>query len=259
MAKYEPGEVGFLDETSKDERTPTRAFGRAKKGRRATRKAKFVRGRHLLTEALLTLDGIVACTVVEGSMTKAFFLEYLEHNVVRILKLSTCKFPLMLGISFSFRNALLIPGLSVFLSWTIHASIMDLKFLSYVLSLVSFLVNFMSIASLIQAQVFVLNICLHTRLISIQSKKLSQKSKPSSVATETTTVQQKVLASCLICMKLLILLHLLMQQGISCTQVTSSLAIDILYYGWFLVLYMDKMAHRVYYKGLFVEMYVPHL
>jgi hypothetical protein len=35
-----------------------------------------------LTEALLTLNGIVTCTVVEGSMTKALFLEYLEHNAV---------------------------------------------------------------------------------------------------------------------------------------------------------------------------------
>jgi transposase len=89
MAKYDPGELGFLDETSKDERTPTRAFGWAKKGRRATKAAKFVRGRRLSTEALLTLDGIVACTVVEGSMTKALFLEYLEHNVVSVLELCT--------------------------------------------------------------------------------------------------------------------------------------------------------------------------
>jgi hypothetical protein len=82
MAKYEPEELCFLDETSKDERTPARMFGQAKKGWRAKQKAKFVRGRRLSTEALLTLNGIVACTVVEGSMTKALFLEYLEHNVV---------------------------------------------------------------------------------------------------------------------------------------------------------------------------------
>jgi len=82
MAKYEPEELCFLDETSKDERTLTRMFGQAKKGRRAKRKAKFVCGRRLSTEALLTLNGIVTCTVVEGSMTKALFLEYLEHNVL---------------------------------------------------------------------------------------------------------------------------------------------------------------------------------
>jgi transposase len=89
MAKYEPEELCFLDETSKDERTPTRMFGRPNKGQRAKKKAKFVRGRRLSTEALLTLNGIVACTVVEGSMTKALILEYLEHNVVSDIVLFT--------------------------------------------------------------------------------------------------------------------------------------------------------------------------
>ena len=82
ISQYEAEELGFLDEFSKDERTPTRAYGRAKKGRRAVKKARFVRGRRLSTEALITLDGVVACTVVEGSMTKALFLEFLEYNVV---------------------------------------------------------------------------------------------------------------------------------------------------------------------------------
>jgi transposase len=92
MAKYGPEELGFLDETSKDERTLTRRNGRAKKGRRAQKAAKFVRGRRLSTEALLTLDGVVACTVVEGSMTKEFFLNYLEFNVVSFDLVSICPF-----------------------------------------------------------------------------------------------------------------------------------------------------------------------
>ena len=77
-----PQQLGFLDETSKDERTTIRGFGRAKKGRRATKKGVFKRGRRTSTEALLTLDGIVACKAVEGSMTKQLFLEWLEYNVV---------------------------------------------------------------------------------------------------------------------------------------------------------------------------------
>ena len=52
MTKYDPWELGFLDEMSKDERTPIRAFGWAKKGQCAMKKAKFVCGRHLSTEAL---------------------------------------------------------------------------------------------------------------------------------------------------------------------------------------------------------------
>jgi transposase len=82
MAKYEPEELGFLDEVHKDERTLARGYGRSKMGRRAAKKAKFVRGRRTSTEALLSLDGIVACKCVEGSMTKELFLEWLELNVV---------------------------------------------------------------------------------------------------------------------------------------------------------------------------------
>jgi hypothetical protein len=46
------------------------------------KKQVFVRGRRALLEALLTLDGIIARTAVEGSMTKETFLEYLEFVVV---------------------------------------------------------------------------------------------------------------------------------------------------------------------------------
>jgi len=46
------------------------------------KKAKFVCSKHLSTKALLTLDGIAACTVVEGSMMKELFLNYLEFTVV---------------------------------------------------------------------------------------------------------------------------------------------------------------------------------
>jgi transposase len=82
MARYAPEELGFIDETSKDERTVGRRYGRSRKGTRCRKKQPFVRGRRTSTEALLSLDGIVACTVVEGSMTKEKFLVFLEHNVV---------------------------------------------------------------------------------------------------------------------------------------------------------------------------------
>jgi transposase len=84
MAQYDPEELAFLDETSKDERTPKRRGGRSKRGRRAEMRGVFVRGRRLSTEGVLTVDGIVASTVVEGSMTKAMFLDFLEHTVVRL-------------------------------------------------------------------------------------------------------------------------------------------------------------------------------
>ncbi|KIM37115.1 hypothetical protein M413DRAFT_448646 [Hebeloma cylindrosporum] len=42
---------------------------------------RFVRGHRLSATALLAVDGIVASTVVEGSMTKALYLEFIEHDV----------------------------------------------------------------------------------------------------------------------------------------------------------------------------------
>jgi transposase len=82
MAQYLPEELGFLDEVSKDERSVGRRYGRSKKGRRAEKKQVFVRGRRTSTEALLTMEGMAAETVVEGSMTKVAFLQYLEFTVV---------------------------------------------------------------------------------------------------------------------------------------------------------------------------------
>ena len=82
MAQYSPEEVGFLDEMSKDARSVGRRYGRSRRNTHTQKKQAFLRGQRTSTEALLTLDGIVGGTVVEGSMTKELFLEYLEFNVV---------------------------------------------------------------------------------------------------------------------------------------------------------------------------------
>lgn len=92
MAQYQAEEIGFLDETSKDYRTPSRVYGRSRKGKRAHKKHPFVRGRRVSTEVLLTLDGISAGTVVEGSMTKETFLHYLEFIVVSSSRHRLCSF-----------------------------------------------------------------------------------------------------------------------------------------------------------------------
>lgn len=82
IAQYTPRQLGFLDKTSKDEHTLSRGFGRSKKGRRAAKKQVFMRGTRVSTEALLSSDGIVAGTAVQGSMTKDMFYSYLALNVV---------------------------------------------------------------------------------------------------------------------------------------------------------------------------------
>lgn len=131
MAQYGPEEVGFLDETSKDEKTLGRRYGRSKKGQRAEKKQVFVRGRRTSTEALLTLDGIVACTVVEGSMTKAMFLDYLEFNVVSLAH--SCQLWIRSlvdpnGFTRRCQNAQHTRGRSVFSSWTMPRFIMGWRF-----------------------------------------------------------------------------------------------------------------------------------
>ena len=80
---YDPEELGFLDETSKNEKTAARSRGRAQKGQRAVMQQRFIRGHRLSATALLTVNGISVTRVVEGSMTRAMYLNFLEHEVVR--------------------------------------------------------------------------------------------------------------------------------------------------------------------------------
>jgi transposase len=84
MARYSPEQLGFLDEVSKDERTLARSRGRSRRGTHAVKKGVFVRGRRFSAEGLLTIDGMISNTVVEGSMTQVQFLHYLEFTVVEL-------------------------------------------------------------------------------------------------------------------------------------------------------------------------------
>ena len=83
MAQFAPEELGFIDEVSKDERTVGRRFGRSKRGTRARQSQPFVRGRRTSTVGVLTTEGFVSSLAVEGSLTKAVFLRWMEHSVVR--------------------------------------------------------------------------------------------------------------------------------------------------------------------------------
>lgn len=82
MCQYSADELGFLDEFSKDERTLIQQHGHSKKGRCTSVCGVFVHGYWVSGEGLLTLDGIVASTVIEGSMTCEKFLYFLEHSVI---------------------------------------------------------------------------------------------------------------------------------------------------------------------------------
>ena len=82
MAQFYPEELGFIDEVSKDERTVGRRYGRSKRGTRARKSQPFVRGRRTSTVGVLSVNGFVAGTSVEGSLTKASFLHWMEFTVV---------------------------------------------------------------------------------------------------------------------------------------------------------------------------------
>ncbi|KAF8834674.1 hypothetical protein BDN67DRAFT_875825, partial [Paxillus ammoniavirescens] len=53
-------------------------YGCSRRGKRAHKKQPFIHGQWVTIETLLTLDAIISGTVVEGSMTQALFLEWLE-------------------------------------------------------------------------------------------------------------------------------------------------------------------------------------
>jgi hypothetical protein len=82
MAMYDPDELGFLDKTSKNEKTAAQIYGHLRKGRQAVRKQCFVRGHRLTVTALLTVEGVAVSKVDEGSMTRDLYLKFLEQDVV---------------------------------------------------------------------------------------------------------------------------------------------------------------------------------
>lgn len=65
MAQYDALELAFIDEVLKDERTLGQHHGCLSKGKWAYKKQPFVHGRCISLKALLTLNGIVACTIVD--------------------------------------------------------------------------------------------------------------------------------------------------------------------------------------------------
>ena len=72
----------FVDESSKDERTIFRRFGRAPRGECAQISADFMRGTRYSILASITYDGYLAPRIVEGSVNLFEFLDYIGTKVV---------------------------------------------------------------------------------------------------------------------------------------------------------------------------------
>ncbi|KIJ98047.1 hypothetical protein K443DRAFT_629082 [Laccaria amethystina LaAM-08-1] len=72
-----------VDETSKNEQTFARKYGRAYSGERAELKDVFVQGDRYSLVTALTVDGYIASDVVPGSLDSMDFLEFIQEKVVR--------------------------------------------------------------------------------------------------------------------------------------------------------------------------------
>ncbi|CAG8551735.1 11571_t:CDS:2, partial [Acaulospora morrowiae] len=79
---YFPEQLIFIDESSKDERSLSRAYGYSFINRRAEKKVVFVRGKRYTVLLALTQEGIVAIDVMEGSCSKMRFREFILSKVI---------------------------------------------------------------------------------------------------------------------------------------------------------------------------------
>lgn len=83
----DPEMLMFCDEASKDERTSARRRGWSMIGQRCVQRKFFVRGRRFSILPVLTLDGIIAHDIVEGSVTSEKFIKFLREYVVHTINL----------------------------------------------------------------------------------------------------------------------------------------------------------------------------
>jgi hypothetical protein len=74
--------VMFADQSAKDDRTDGRKRGWSLVGTRCIQRRCFIRGLRYSILPILTLDGIIAYDVIEGSVTSAHFVQFLREMVV---------------------------------------------------------------------------------------------------------------------------------------------------------------------------------
>lgn len=80
----------WLDEASVDDCTNLRSNGWAGVGRACVRRATFLRGKRFSVLPALTHEGIIAMDIVEGSVNKEKFMEFLEVQLVCLCVFERC-------------------------------------------------------------------------------------------------------------------------------------------------------------------------
>jgi transposase len=108
----DPNMLMFMDEAAKNDRTTGRSKGWSLKGRRCVQRRAFIRGKRYSILPVLTLDGIIAHDVIEGSVNTERFLSFLEEHVVSNFDFTCCSRLILTR----FLSPTLIPGRAVFLS-----------------------------------------------------------------------------------------------------------------------------------------------
>jgi transposase len=81
-AEFVAEQMVFVDESSKDDRTIFRRWGRAPSGKPATIEANFVRGTRYSIIASITMEGYLSTRIVEGSVDGPQFFDYIAEQVV---------------------------------------------------------------------------------------------------------------------------------------------------------------------------------
>lgn len=79
-----------VDETSKNEHTLDRTYGRSMVGERAVIETDFVRGPRYSVGAAMTTEGYIAVKVVEGSFDALLFFDFIAESVVRAHRFICC-------------------------------------------------------------------------------------------------------------------------------------------------------------------------
>ena len=84
-SEFKLEQLVFIDETSKDERSLSRAYGYSVKNTRVEKNVVFVRGKRYTILPALTLDGFIAGDIIEENYNKELFQTFIFMQVLCFL------------------------------------------------------------------------------------------------------------------------------------------------------------------------------
>jgi len=79
---YTRNQLIFLDESAKDKRSLSRLYGYSLRNTPAQKKEVFVRGKRYTILLALTMEGLIAIDIFEGSCDKKKFVDFVLGQVV---------------------------------------------------------------------------------------------------------------------------------------------------------------------------------